>query len=607
MNPRRVDFIELSRLIIRMCDGNATPEEFEQLEHRLRDDAQAQAFYREQIALQVHLSWICASVSAFENGHGPALTLCRALTPGGARKIDGTSTIKPAVRNRWTLRACMAAAVAASLVLAVWLFRPRPAAHNDAVIAHLVELNGESKIVTNSGETAIAAVGQEIRAGQTVRTGAEESFAVIEFFDQTRLELGANTNVQLSQNPAADGAGRGKKVTFTTGTLRVDVTPQPQGQPMVVSTPQAEIRGQESGFLLSAIDPQATRIDLEEGKVALTHPAGGQTVEVEAGSYALACSDREGVTIQPLPQSLTEPRAIVAQDSYRYIAYLPDGSLLMPASKEIVIWDKAGVERRVPNRVPGFRNRRSACSRDGKLLAVSDANGQVSIWDLMRLEEVRILETQAGEVHLALSPDESCLAIACNPKVSKSGEIRLWDIGSGTLRQVVEIEDRMVHRLAFSPDGRWLAAGTGKAGPREQSIRLFDPSTGRQLGTLPTQVRHVMHLTFSADSRWLGCLNEDGTVQVWDMTTQTMQWVFRGGRQFECLAFSPDGRFLAAGDTSGRVWLWNVVSGAESLVIKVSNKWMWGLAFSPDGRTLATTGHSSPLLLWDVGRLSNQE
>ncbi len=93
-------------------------------------------------------------------------------------------------------------------------------------------------------------------------------------------------------------------------------------------------------------------------------------------------------------------------------------------------------------------------SRNGLLIATSNDNGIVSIWD-DRGELKHEIETGAKNVHeMALAPDGSTLAVA-----SSSGRIDVWDVASGDwITTLLDALGRF-NSLEFSNDAEYLAAG----------------------------------------------------------------------------------------------------------------------------------------------------
>ena len=132
----------------------------------------------------------------------------------------------------------------------------------------VVNLRGRLKILTPGLENRLARVGQKVGPGQTLRTSGEESFAVVEFADRTRLDLSPASIVRLI---GAEGGrpGAGKRVLLSSGVLRAEVSLQAEGQSLVVQTPVAEVRVPGAASFLSVTTSDCTWVDLENGRAEM--------------------------------------------------------------------------------------------------------------------------------------------------------------------------------------------------------------------------------------------------------------------------------------------------------------------------------------------------
>jgi ferric-dicitrate binding protein FerR (iron transport regulator) len=170
--------------------------------------------------------------------------------------------------------------------------------------ARLVELQGWAEVQARPGEASEVQVGAEVWPGQTLRTGPDDSYAVLELPDGTRLELSADTQIRLAE----DDPRQGRRLILSTGLLRADVRPQPPDRPLVVVTPQAEIVVLGTCFRVAAVPAIATEVETEAGMVRLTRLADGASVDVPAGSSAVAAANPDPMAVRPVPQVPAGPR-----------------------------------------------------------------------------------------------------------------------------------------------------------------------------------------------------------------------------------------------------------------------------------------------------------
>ncbi|MEU8433123.1 WD40 repeat domain-containing protein [Streptomyces sp. NPDC029216] len=186
-------------------------------------------------------------------------------------------------------------------------------------------------------------------------------------------------------------------------------------------------------------------------------------------------------------------------------------------------------------------------SADGRLVAVTDHKGQVSVLDT-RTFTPRCGPLDAGDpgagTDVRFAPDSRLLALL-------GRELLLWDT-----EQARPVSRRRAARcFAFDASARLLAAVDAEGGP----VHLCDPWTGAPVG-------HPLD---------------------------------RRGADVEDLALSPDGRLLATVGGGGHLKLWNVVRRRP--VTEVPASGVTSVAFSPDGTLLAGACSDGSLHQWLVG------
>lgn len=113
--------------------------------------------------------------------------------------------------------------------------------------------------------------GVALRAGDVVRGAATIAFTG----EATRLETKEDAELVLDER---DG---GKRIELRKGALSASVAPQ--RQPLVIVTPQAEVRVLGTKFTLST--GAFTRLAVTEGRVRLTRRSDGTSIEVGAGRF----------------------------------------------------------------------------------------------------------------------------------------------------------------------------------------------------------------------------------------------------------------------------------------------------------------------------------
>ncbi|NJR57733.1 MAG: hypothetical protein HC769_02015 [Cyanobacteria bacterium CRU_2_1] len=231
-----------------------------------------------------------------------------------------------------------------------------------------------------------------------------------------------------------------------------------------------------------------------------------------------------------------------------------------------------------------------AFSPDGGLMASSDVDGNIHLWDVSGQPK------QTWQAHndfawgLCFSPDGQVLA---SGSVHDS-LIKLWDVQTGKLLCEPFQINKMSWAVQFSPDGKRLAIG------EEGFLELWDVATATRLACLEGHSEIVQSVAFSPDGRWLVSGGGDFTVRLWDLSTFSEMRQFEGHRHTVwSVAFSPNGQWVASASWDKTVRLWHLATG-ESICFEEHTAPVWSVAFSPDGSRLATAGQDQTIRLWNL-------
>ncbi len=186
----------------------------------------------------------------------------------------------------------------------------------------------------------------------------------------------------------------------------------------------------------------------------------------------------------------------------------------------------------------------------------------------------------------AFSPDGAFLAIG------ESGRVELLDAAKRETIATFHHSANTIPAVAFSPDGTLLAAGS-----KEGTIKVWNVTSETEVATLAGHADQVASLDFSSDGSMLASGSFDRTVKLWNVATWTNGATLEGHTErVGKIAFVREGK-LASASVTGTVRLWNVSTRTQISTIETGAK--GAVAVSKNG-TLVASPISWAVKLWDL-------
>jgi WD40 repeat protein/transcriptional regulator with XRE-family HTH domain len=200
-------------------------------------------------------------------------------------------------------------------------------------------------------------------------------------------------------------------------------------------------------------------------------------------------------------------------------------------------------------------------------------------------------ETFGSVLCVAFSPDGKLLAAGTD-----NGEIRLWNVASGTLLHTFEGHTDWVRTVAFHPNRNILVSGSD-----DQTIRFWDITSGQCLANFGGHTHRIYAVAISSDGNIFASGSEDRTVRLWNYNEGRCLDIFKGhNNRVRSVAFSPDGKKLVTGGDDQTIRLWDVTSGQCMTEWEGHSDRVYSAVFSPDGSRVASGSEDHEVRLWDI-------
>jgi WD40 repeat protein len=251
------------------------------------------------------------------------------------------------------------------------------------------------------------------------------------------------------------------------------------------------------------------------------------------------------------------PAEVPAIDPLQTIRGEVTFATISPDQRSLVIAERNGpfitlrdiITKKVRTRLEGHAGgaTQAAFSSDGKRLVTAGLDRAIRLWDMEGETELAAKQTKEPSRALAMSPDDTRLAVG-----DAAGSVTVFEISDATLGDAVMTlapQKLPITQITFSPDGKRLATSTGDYRKWREAgeVKLWDAATGSEIAAIGHHAGEVKGVRFSPNGKRLVTFGSFNSVRVWDVETRSQVAAINQRGNAVAACFLSDDHLLVGG------------------------------------------------------------
>ncbi len=229
-------------------------------------------------------------------------------------------------------------------------------------------------------------------------------------------------------------------------------------------------------------------------------------------------------------------------------------------------------------------------SPDGKNIVSGGGDRKLHFWG----EATGItIQTEATVVNSTFSPNGKLVAVS-----DAAGTISLWNTTTGDSIRAFLGHNEAVNSLGFTPNGRYLLSGG-----EDKKLIVWEVATGKLLRTMTGHTQAIYSISVHRSGQLVAASDGDGLVKVWHILTGKEYGSYKGIEGLAMsVSFTPDGYYVLSGSDAGMIKIWDIESTELVYEVQAQQGMILSLDFSPNGEYLIIGGggNDKTVSLWDV-------
>jgi WD40 repeat protein len=284
------------------------------------------------------------------------------------------------------------------------------------------------------------------------------------------------------------------------------------------------------------------------------------------------------------------------------LSYSPDGKLLASGSAaesilsdsgkfEIIIWNVS--DGKPQSHLTGHKSPIKSVSFDksGKQLVSADTKGEVRIWSLENMKQIKFIDGSEWISTVCFTPDSKFIL----GEYSFGKKVNIWDSESGELVITLPV-NLQIGSMDISPDGSKIALSC------YHKIQIWSLISKKVLISIDDNSASGFGIKYSNDGKKLAIGLRSGEIKLFDSETLNQLTILNGHfKPVLSVSFNKDNKYLVSGSSDQMIKVWNVNTQKEiKSLINEHKGTVKAVSFNPTTNTFATTGEDKLIKIWKI-------
>jgi WD40 repeat protein len=284
------------------------------------------------------------------------------------------------------------------------------------------------------------------------------------------------------------------------------------------------------------------------------------------------------------------------------LSYSPDGKYLASGSAaesilsdsgkfEIIIWN--GSDGKLLTHLTGHQSAilSIAFDRSGKKLVSADTKGEIIIWSMETMKQIRLIDGIEWVSTVCFTPDSKFIL----GEYSFDKKVNIWDSETGELVATIPVNIQ-IGSMDISPDGTKIALSC------YHKIQIWSLISKKELFSIDDNSVNGFGIKYSNDGKKLAVGLGNGDIKIFDSETLNQLNTFKGHfKPVLSVSFSKDSKYLVSGsaDQMIKVWSFQIKKEIKSLINEHKGT-VESVSFNPTNNSFATTGQDKQIKIWKI-------